>query len=81
MAHAHHNLGMISADMRRWEDAEHYYAQSLDIAVALGDEHHRAQCLLLAGRGAQEKLVRTDHPWRLRSRRRASRRLVWVSPT
>jgi putative nucleotidyltransferase with HDIG domain len=53
----YHNLGMISADMRRWEDAEHYYAQSLNIAVALGDEQHRAQCLLnrsevLLARGA-----------------------------
>ncbi|MGH7713947.1 MAG: tetratricopeptide repeat protein, partial [Gemmatimonadaceae bacterium] len=42
----YHNLGMISADLRRWDDAERYYAQSLDIAKALGDEEHRAQCLL-----------------------------------
>jgi len=42
----YHNLGMISADLRRWDDAERYYAQSLQIANALGDEEHRAQCLL-----------------------------------
>lgn len=42
----YHNLGMISADLRRWDDAERYYAQSLEIANTLGDEGHRAQCLL-----------------------------------
>jgi putative nucleotidyltransferase with HDIG domain len=42
----YHNLGMISADLRRWDDAERYYARSLEIAHALGDEEHRAQCLL-----------------------------------
>lgn len=42
----YHNLGMISADLRHWDDAERYYAQSLEIADRLGDEEHRAQCLL-----------------------------------
>lgn len=42
----YHNLGMIAADLRRWDDAERYYARSLEIAQTTGDEEHRAQCLL-----------------------------------
>ena len=42
----YHNLGMISADLKRWDDAERYYAKSLEIAQTLGNEEHRAQCLL-----------------------------------
>ncbi|MGQ0539770.1 MAG: HD domain-containing phosphohydrolase, partial [Gemmatimonadaceae bacterium] len=43
---AYHNLGMISSDRRRWDEAERYFAQSMELAIAQGDEHLRANCLL-----------------------------------
>jgi len=43
---AYHNLGMISADQARWEDADRFYRQSQFLAEALNDTHLRALCLL-----------------------------------
>ncbi|HUF26617.1 MAG TPA: HD domain-containing phosphohydrolase [Gemmatimonadaceae bacterium] len=45
-ATAYHNLGMISADWQRWDDAERYFRASLEMADAMGDVHLRALALL-----------------------------------
>ena len=42
----YHNLGMISADRRRWEDAGRYFDESLALAQAVGDAHLEGLCLL-----------------------------------
>jgi putative nucleotidyltransferase with HDIG domain len=44
---AYHNLGMISADLRRWDEAEEYHAASLALADKLGDQALRANVLLM----------------------------------
>jgi tetratricopeptide (TPR) repeat protein len=36
---AYHNLGMVSADCERWDDADRYFRLCLGIARALGDIH------------------------------------------
>ena len=36
---AYHNLGMVSADCQRWEDADRYFRLTLGIARAIGDIH------------------------------------------
>ena len=41
-----HNLGMVSADLGLPEDAERYFALSLEIAEAAGDVHLQGLCLL-----------------------------------
>ena len=43
---AYHNLGMVSADRRLWDDAERYFAASLEIAETTGDVNVRAHVLL-----------------------------------
>jgi putative nucleotidyltransferase with HDIG domain len=43
---AYHNLGMASADRRRWEEAERYFSASLEIADATGDVNVRGHVLL-----------------------------------
>jgi putative nucleotidyltransferase with HDIG domain len=43
---AYHNLGMISADQRLWDDAEQYYRASLEVAESTGDVHLRGHVLL-----------------------------------
>ncbi len=43
---AYHNLGMLSADLRRWGDADGYFRQSLAIAERSGDAHLRGLCLM-----------------------------------
>jgi putative nucleotidyltransferase with HDIG domain len=43
---AYHNLGMLSADQRLWDDAEQYYRASLEVADATGDVHLRGHVLL-----------------------------------
>ena len=43
---AYHNLGMVSADRRLWEDAERYFQASLEIAESTGDINIRAHVLL-----------------------------------
>jgi putative nucleotidyltransferase with HDIG domain len=43
---AYHNLGMLSADQRLWDDAEQYYRASLEVANATGDVHLRGHVLL-----------------------------------
>ena len=43
---AYHNLGMVSADQKRWEDADRYYRQSQFLAEAINETHLRALCML-----------------------------------
>jgi putative nucleotidyltransferase with HDIG domain len=43
---AYHNLGMISADQRLWDEAEQYYRASLEVADSTGDVHLRGHVLL-----------------------------------
>jgi putative nucleotidyltransferase with HDIG domain len=43
---AYHNLGMVSADQRHWEDADRYFRQSHFLAEATNDTHLRGLCLL-----------------------------------
>jgi putative nucleotidyltransferase with HDIG domain len=43
---AYHNLGMLSADQRLWDDAEQYYRASLEVAESTGDVHLRGHVLL-----------------------------------
>ena len=43
---AYHNLGMVSADRRLWEEAERYFNASLEIAESTGDMNVRAHVLL-----------------------------------
>jgi putative nucleotidyltransferase with HDIG domain len=43
---AYHNLGMISADRRLWEDADQYFRRSLEITRSVGDVHLEGLCLL-----------------------------------
>jgi putative nucleotidyltransferase with HDIG domain len=42
----YHNLGMISADQQRWNDADGYFRESLAIAERSGDVHLQGLCLL-----------------------------------
>jgi len=43
---AYHNLGMVSADQERWDDADRYFRQSHFVAEAINDTHLRGLCLL-----------------------------------
>jgi putative nucleotidyltransferase with HDIG domain len=43
---AYHNLGMVSADRGMWDDANHYFVRSLELARLLGDLHLEGFCLL-----------------------------------
>ncbi len=43
---AYHNLGMLSVDQQRWDDAERYFEQSRAIAERIGDVHLQGLCLL-----------------------------------
>ncbi|HJR64329.1 MAG TPA: tetratricopeptide repeat protein [Gemmatimonadaceae bacterium] len=43
---AYHNLGMISADRKLWNDADRFFDESRKMAEAIGDVHLRALCLL-----------------------------------
>ncbi|MFN0182034.1 MAG: HD domain-containing phosphohydrolase [Gemmatimonadales bacterium] len=43
---AFHNLGMISADQNRWDDAERYFRRSASLAKAIGNVHLQGLCLL-----------------------------------
>jgi putative nucleotidyltransferase with HDIG domain len=45
-ANANHNLGMISADLQRWDAADQYYASSLALADKVGNLQMRANVLL-----------------------------------
>ncbi len=45
-AFAYHNLGMVSADQQRWDDADRYLRESLQRARAINDTHLRGLCLL-----------------------------------
>lgn len=46
MALVYHNLGMISGDRRKWEDADRYYRLSAELAASQGDVQLRGLCLL-----------------------------------
>jgi HD-GYP domain-containing protein (c-di-GMP phosphodiesterase class II) len=41
-----HNLGMLSADRARWDDADEYFQTSRMIAESLGESHLAALCAL-----------------------------------
>jgi len=43
---AYHNLGMVSADLKRWDDADSYFRQSHYLAELTNDDHLRGLCLL-----------------------------------
>lgn len=43
---AYHNLGMICADRRMWDEADAYFVESLRIAERLEDVHLTGLCLL-----------------------------------
>ncbi|HEX6534261.1 MAG TPA: HD domain-containing phosphohydrolase [Gemmatimonadaceae bacterium] len=43
---AYHNLGMVSADRQRWDDADRYFQLSLEIAERGGDVHLQGLCRL-----------------------------------
>lgn len=43
---AYHNLGMVSADRKLWDDADRYFQRSFDIALAIGDIHLQGLGLL-----------------------------------
>jgi putative nucleotidyltransferase with HDIG domain len=43
---AYHNLGMICADRKLWDDADAYFTESLLIAERLQDVHLQGLCLL-----------------------------------
>ncbi|HEX5438427.1 MAG TPA: HD domain-containing phosphohydrolase [Gemmatimonadaceae bacterium] len=43
---AYHNLGMISADRQLWDNADHYFRESIAIAQRSGDLHLQGLCLL-----------------------------------
>lgn len=55
---AYHNLGMVSADCRQWEDADRYFRLSLGIARAIGDIHLEGLGLL---NHAEVHLARQDY--------------------
>jgi putative nucleotidyltransferase with HDIG domain len=43
---AYHNLGMLSSDLKRWDDADRYFRASLALAERVGDVYLRGLCLL-----------------------------------
>jgi putative nucleotidyltransferase with HDIG domain len=43
---AYHNLGMVSADQKHWDEADRYFRQSHFLAEATNDTHLRGLCLL-----------------------------------
>src|SRR3989475_448720 len=43
---AYHNLGMASADLQRFDEAERYFRQSSEIAERAGDVHLQGLCLV-----------------------------------
>jgi putative nucleotidyltransferase with HDIG domain len=45
-ARAFNNLGMLSADMRRWDDADRYFRQGLALAERAADAGLRGICLV-----------------------------------
>jgi tetratricopeptide (TPR) repeat protein len=55
---AYHNLGMVSADRRQWDDADRYFRLSLGIARAIGDIHLEGLGLL---NHAEVHLARQDY--------------------
>jgi putative nucleotidyltransferase with HDIG domain len=49
-----HNLGMLSADHRRWAESERYFAKAQRLARAVQDHHLEGLCLL---NGAEAELA------------------------
>jgi putative nucleotidyltransferase with HDIG domain len=43
---SHHNLGMVCADRRLWQEADEHFRRSLDITRSVGDVHLEGLCLL-----------------------------------
>ncbi|HZS61087.1 MAG TPA: HD domain-containing phosphohydrolase [Gemmatimonadaceae bacterium] len=44
---ANHNLGMINADLQRWEEADEHFAAALAFGERIGDRQLRANALLM----------------------------------
>ena len=42
-----HNLGLINADLQRWEEADEHFAASLALGAKIGDPQLRANALLM----------------------------------
>src|SRR2546426_514100 len=82
---AYHNLGMASADRERFDEAEHYFRQSHEIAVGAGSglneaEASRELALLYQGMGRnQEALSLLNAAHRLFGRLDARAHLVHVA--
>lgn len=55
---AYHNLGMASADEKRWDDADAHFQRSFDIAQTIGDLHLQGLGLL---NHAEVHLARQDY--------------------
>lgn len=45
-AMVHNSFGQLSADQRRWDDAEQHFARSLECTSRLGEVHLRGQALI-----------------------------------
>jgi tetratricopeptide (TPR) repeat protein len=45
-AMVYHNLGMLCADRRAWEEAHRHFSHCRELARALGDRHLEASCML-----------------------------------
>jgi putative nucleotidyltransferase with HDIG domain len=43
---AYHNLGMVSADLEQWDEADRYFRRSYAIAERTGDLHLQGLCLV-----------------------------------
>ena len=69
---AHHNLGMVSADRRLWEEADQHFRRSLEITREVGDVHLEGLCLLEPLRGARRPAALRGGPEPTPSRRSPS---------
>ncbi|TYT68928.1 tetratricopeptide repeat protein, partial [Microcystis aeruginosa] len=49
-----HQLGMVAAELREWEQARSYYQQALEIYIEYGARYEQAKTLHQLGRVAQE---------------------------
>jgi tetratricopeptide (TPR) repeat protein len=55
---SYHNLGMVSADRERWDDADQYFRVTLEIARSISDLHLQGLALL---NQAEVHLARRDY--------------------
>jgi len=54
-AGTYHNLGMVAEEQRKWEEAEGYYQQALQIFIEYKDRANQAKTYHQLGRVAQEQ--------------------------